>query len=158
MRQRMIIACTAALVIMLIVQSAAAQGKWEGVWKPTEVTLTGPNARTITTVQPGLVIVTKNHYSIVAISGEKPRPDLPQKATDAQKVATWTPFAANAGTYEVKGTTVTQRPIVAKDPFPSGFFITSEFKIEGNTLTITPKATQNGPIANPYTMKLVRVE
>ena len=158
-KTRIIIACMAALAVFLIVQSAAAQGKLEGVWKVTETTTTGPNARTITAPQPGIWIFTKKHCSSVGITGDKPRPDLPQQgATDAQKVATWTPLVANAGTYEIKGTTITIHPIVGKNPFPPGAFTTFDFKIEGNTVTVTAKATANGPVANPYTLKLVRVE
>ena len=124
-----------------------------------EVTLTGPNARTITNPQASLYIFTKKHFSFVEIRGEKPRPDLPQKdPTDAQKVATWTPFWAGAGTYEVKGTTWTFHPIVAKNPIEPGAFTIWDFKIEGNTLTMTLKATKAGPIATPPTYKLVRVE
>jgi hypothetical protein len=154
-------ACMTALAVLLNVRSASAQGKLEGVWKITEVTLTGPNTRTITNPQPGLFIFTKKHYSMMMITGEKPRPDLPQKdATDAQKVATWTPFTANAGTYEVKGAVLTFHPTVAKNPngMAPGSVGTCDFKIERNTLTITIKAIQAGPVANPYTMKFTRLE
>lgn len=154
-----VITCMVALAVLLTVQSAAAQGKLEGVWKTTEITLTGPNARTITNPQPGFIIFTKKHFSIVAISGDKPRPDLPQKeATDAQKVATWTPLNATIGTYEVKGTTFTIHPIVAKNPLEPGAFTTWDFKIDGNTIVATTKANKAGPIANPVTFKWVRVE
>jgi hypothetical protein len=156
-----VIAFMAALAVLVTVQSAAAQGKLQGVWKVTEVTLTGPNARTITVTQPSLYIFTKKHFCFAEIRGEKPQPDLPQKdATDAQKVATWTPFNAALGTYEIKGTTFTGRVIVAKNPYmmKPGNFGTGDFKIEGNTLTITVKATDAGPVANPYTMKMVRLE
>ena len=154
-----VIACMAALAVLVTVQSAAAQGKLEGVWKTTEITLTGPNARTITNPQPGFIIFTKKHFSIVAISGDKPRPDLPQKeATDAQKVATWTPLNATIGTYEVKGTTFTFHPILAKNPLEPGSFTTWDFKAEGNTILATQKANKAGPSANPVTFKWVRVE
>jgi hypothetical protein len=124
-----------------------------------EVTLTGPNARTVTNPQPGFIIFTKKHYSLVALSGDKPRPDLPQKdATDAQKVATWTPLTATLGTYEVKGTTLTFHPIVAKNPVQPGAFITWDFKIVGDTLFMMVKATNAGPVANPPTFRQVRVE
>jgi hypothetical protein len=39
-----------------------------------------------------------------------------------------------------------------------GNFITNEFKIEGDTITFIQKTNQDGPIANPMTTKLVRVE
>jgi hypothetical protein len=151
----------AALAVLVTVQSAPAQGKLEGVWKVMEVTLTGPNAQKITNPQPNIVMFAKKYFSRVLVLGDKPRPDLPQKdATDAQKVATWAPFFASAGTYEVKGATFTLKDLVNKNPIgmAPGNFGTYDFKIEGNTLTITTKATQNGPAANPFTMKLVRLE
>ena len=156
-----VIACMVSLLILVTAQSAVAQANLEGVWKVTEVTFTGPNARTITNLQPGLFIFTKKHYSVQAVTGEKPRPDLPQEnATDAQIAAAFRSFSANAGTYEIKGTTVTIRQMVAKNPnnMKPGSFVTFDFKIDGNTLSLTPKVNTAGPIANPLTLKLVRLE
>jgi hypothetical protein len=156
-----VIACMAALAVLVTVQSAAAQGKIEGVWKGTEITFTGAKPQTVTLTQPGLLIFTKKHFSFLGITGDKPRPDLPQKdATDAQKVAAWGPFMAVAGTLEVKGATVTLKAIVAKDPsgMAPGNFMTADFKVEGNTLILTLKSRQAGPTPNPMTIKLVRLE
>lgn len=157
---KMMIACLATLVLVLVVQSAVAQtGKLQGVWKIVEVTVSGPNPIKFTNPQPNLSIITKKYCSTMSIQGDKPRPDLPQKnATDAQKVATWTPFDAGAGPCEVKGSTLTVHPIIAKDPFPPGTFVTYEFKFEGKDLFITPKATQAGPIPTPVKLKCTRLE
>ena len=160
-KTRTIIACMVALAILLIVQSAAAQGKLEGVWKKTEVTVAGPNAQIIPHPQPNIVIFTKKHFSFTEVEGEKPRPDQPlEKATDAQKVAAWEPFSADAGTYEIKGTTITLHDLVTKDPegMKPGTFEAGDFKIEGNTLTIILKTTNAGSIDTPITMKFVRVD
>jgi hypothetical protein len=154
-----VIACMAAIAVFVAVQSAAAQGKLQGVWKLTEVTFTGTNARTITPVEPGIWIFAKKHSCFVSVSGEKPRPALPQKdATDAQKVATWTQFLGGAASYEVKGNTLTGHPIIGKNPTKPGATATADFKVEGNTLYLTPKTGPEGPIANPYTLKMVRLE
>jgi hypothetical protein len=158
-KAKIVIVCMAALAVFVTFQSATAQGKLQGVWKLTEVTFTGPNARTITPVEPGIFVFTKKHSCFAGVTGDKPRPALPEKdATDAQKVATWEQFNGGAGTYEIKGTTITGHPIVRKNPIKQGSFGTMDFKIEGNILLLTPKANQDGPIANPYTMKLVRLE
>jgi len=157
----MVFACITALAVLLNVRSASAQGKLEGVWKLTEITIPGPNAQKITNPQPNLVVFTKKHFIVVSVMGDKPRPNVPQKgATDAQKVAAWEPFVAEAGTYDVKGTIITAKNLVAKDPIQMapGNFATSEFKIEGNTFTLTPKTDQNGPVSNPNIFKLVRLE
>ena len=158
-KAKIVIACMAVLAVLLAVKSAAAQGNLQGVWKLTKVTFTGPNARTITPTEPGIWIFVKKHVSMTAVMGDKPRPDLPREnATDAQKVATWTPFVANASTYEIKGKTVTVHPLIGKNPIEPGSFTSIDFKIEGNTLSLTPKANKAGPIADPYTLTLVRLE
>jgi hypothetical protein len=157
-------ACMAALAVLVIVQSASAQGKLEGVWRVSEVTVTGANARKITVAatHPSVIIFTKKHFSFLNIkTANGLRPELPQKgATDAQKVAAWTPVAAFAGSYEVKGNILTYRSIVDMDPngMVPGNFGTNEFKIQGDTLITTPKTDQNGPIANPLVTKFIRVE
>ena len=156
-----VIACMAALVVLVAVQSAAAQGKIEGVWKITEASMSGPNAYKDSNPQPNLVIYTKKHFSSTLVTSDKPRPDQPlEKATDAQKAAAWDPFIAAAGTYELKGTTFTGHNLVSKDPedMKPGNFSTWECKIEKNTFTCTLKATEAGPLANPITIKAIRLE
>ena len=153
-----VVACMAALAVLLAVQSAAAQGRLEGVWQYTEFTSPDPNAKPTPSTQPGLLVFTKKYWSMILVTGD--RPGLPQKdATDAQKVAAWTPFNSSSGTYEVKGNTYTAKTIVSKDPggMNPDFFITVEFKIDGNTLITTPKATNAGPI-NMGSAKLTRLE
>jgi hypothetical protein len=152
-----VVACVAALAVLMVVQSASAQGKLEGVWKLTEVTTTGPNASTNTNPQPGFMIFTKKYLSQVGL--QDTQPELPQtNATDAQKLATWTPLSAAVGTYEIQGKTVTFHQIIRKNGVKPGFFSTSDFKIEGNTLSVTIKANLSGPIDNAITRKYVRVE
>jgi len=59
-------------------------------------------------------------------------------------------LTAQTGTYEVKGSEVTVRPLAQKDPAPiGGTFNTRTFKIDGNTLTLIDKMNANGPVANP---------
>jgi hypothetical protein len=140
-----------------------SQSTLQGVWRVTAVTTTGPNASTNNQPQPGLYIFTAKHYSIVRVSAAKPRPDVPadiEKATADELRAAWDPFAANAGTYEVAGGNLTTRPMVAKNPgvMKTGSFTVSSFKVEGNTLSVTESRNQDGPIANPTTRKLTRIE
>jgi hypothetical protein len=153
-----VIACMAVLAVLATVHSASAQGKLEGVWKYSEIVPPAPNAKPIP-VREGLLIFTKKHFSMMFIPGVNPRPDLPENATDAQKVAAWEPLNAGSGTYEVKGNTYIAKGIVGKDPGSTqpDLFITVEFKIEGDTLITTPKSTNSGPV-NWGSTKLVRVE
>jgi hypothetical protein len=134
----------------------------QGVWRTAEVTLTGPAARTIR--QPtSLGIITAKHYSRVEIHGPEPRPPLPAAAdaTAEQLRATWGPFFAEAGMYELSdGDVLTMRPLVAKNPavMNSGFFTIYTYRVEGDTLWLTQRSDQRGPIANPATIRLARVE
>ena len=115
-----------------------------GAWRITQRQETVPTAKTIDNPQPGLFLFTAKHYSIVQVESDKPRPALPQdlsKATAEELRAAWGSFGANSGTYEVQGGTVTIHSIVAKrtEVMARGSAgATFSFKIEGNTLTLTP--------------------
>jgi hypothetical protein len=130
-----IAACLAVLIVLASTSIAGAEGKLEGTWKVVEMSGMGPNASTNTNPQPGLYIFTKKHYSMQAITGDKPRPDVPQQnPTPEQLLAAFYPFMANTGAYAVKGAELTIRPVVAKYPevMASGAFAVFTFKVEGN--------------------------
>jgi hypothetical protein len=142
----------------------------EGVWKVAEVVTPGATpadkATTITSPQPGLLIFTKSHYSSTLVTGGEARPATeppkdPQHLTDAEKLARyeqWSRFAANAGTYEIKGSTIIRRPMVAKNPnvMDGTTPITSEYKLDGaNTLWLTPTGDR---AATEPRVKYTRVE
>ncbi len=147
--------------------TAAAQvktGSVQGVWQTVELTITGPGARTITLPEPlaNLTIFSGRHYTRVEVQTEKPRPLLaaPATATADELRATWGPFVAEAGTFEVTDNTITMRPIASKNPaiMGPGVVLTYSFKLEGKTLWVTQVRNQAGPFPNPFTAKLVRVE
>ena len=162
-----------ALILVLSVLSASAafaQTKFpvEGVWKIQEVvpasSSTAEKPKPITNPQPGLLIFTKGYYSVVVVTGENPRAAVDakdrQNLTDAEKLAfyeQWRAFAANSGTYEIKGSTLTRRPSVAKNVgvMSGQEAIVAEFKMDGpNTLWLIPPADRpNDPRA-----KWTRVE
>ncbi len=137
----------------------------QGVWQAVEVTITGPGARTIAIPEPrpNLTIITARHYSRVEDQSERPRPipaDVTKASADELR-AVWGPFVGEAGTYEVTADNrITMRPIAAKNPavMGPGVFITYSYKLDGNTMWVTQQRNQNGPFANPVTVKVVRVE
>jgi hypothetical protein len=114
------------VVAVLALSSIALVGQSnpsiQGVWRIAERTTTGPSGTTNKNPQPGLYIFTGRHYSLMSITGDKPRSVLPvapanSKLTDADMLAIyrdWQPVTANSGTYEMKGSTIVLRPIVAK--------------------------------------------
>jgi hypothetical protein len=154
-------------VAVLAGQGIAGQSKpasIQGVWKVVEVTITGPDARTLSfTDRPNLTIIAASHYSRVEVQADGPRPVLADaaKASADELRATWGPLVAEAGTYELSaGNAVTMRPIASKNPavMGPGVFIVYSYRLEGATLTLTQQRNQTGPFANPVTFKLTRVE
>ena len=139
------------LVGLVTAQNSAVQSQpktqVEGVWKITEVVMPSTNpaekGTSITTPQPGLIIFTKGYYSLIAVRAREPRAAFspaknPDNLTDAEKIARyeqWRPFSANAGTYDVKGSTLQLHPIVAKsvEVMTDGKPITFELKAESPT-------------------------
>ncbi len=127
----------------------------EGVWKIAEVVVPASNTNekgtSITSPQPGLLIFTKGYYSGMAVTADQPRAAVapakdPRNLTDAEKIARyeqWRQFIANAGTYEVKGSTLTMHAMVAKnvDVMTTAATQTWELKPEGaNTFWLIPPA------------------
>ncbi|HVH26077.1 MAG TPA: hypothetical protein VM818_04935 [Vicinamibacterales bacterium] len=122
----------AFLIVMAIVTAvtsvALSQGKpsaaatIQGVWKTTSAITTGANPTTDTDIPASIVIYTRNHFSIVEMNNgrQQPAPAPPKdpaKLTDAEKLARyedWLAVTANSGTYEIKGTTLIRRQLVAK--------------------------------------------
>ena len=157
---------------VLSVNAAFAQTKSpvEGVWKIAEVTAPSSTAEKAPTIdsnpQPSLIIFTKGYYSQVAVTGSKPRAAVepakdPQNPTDAEKLARyeqWRSFTANSGTYEIKGSTLSMRAIVAKNVqvMTGQTPLDWTFKLEGsNTLWLTAPA---GATGLPSKLKLTRLE
>lgn len=148
------------LVMLLLATAAAAQRSIQGVWKLTEQTSAGT---TKTISQPSLYVFTKKHYSIIYVASDTPREAIADlnKATAEELRATFvTGFVANAGTYELKNGKVTFHPIVAKSPniMKPGNWSTSAVTLNGNAMTLVSEANQAGPVQNPTTSKLTRIE
>jgi hypothetical protein len=157
--------------LTLTVLSAFAQSKpsIQGVWRVAERTTTGPNGTTNKSPQPGLYIFTGKHYSIMSITSDKPRTPLPfapanTKLGDAEMLALyrdWQPVIANSGTYEVKGSTLHTRPLVAKNSGAMESKVGQAFnmKFDGADLWLTQTIGPNGQkSANPATVRLTRIE
>ncbi len=143
----------------------------QGIWRPVEVTITNPSIQsgqlpkgTHTNLQPGLLIFTAKHYSSVIDNAATARPTtgfkIAGKPTAEEMQAQWGPFAANAGTYELVGTTLTRRAIVAKNPANQHQKVVtrSTIKLDATNLWLTTTENVTGKIANPSTVKYVRAE
>ena len=164
MKKLLLAALSAGLVTSQGVAAQSTRASIQGVWRVVEATLTGAGARTIAFAErPNLTIITAKHYSRVEVQADGPRPILADvaKASADELRAVWGPFVGEAGTYEVTpGSVLTMRPIASKNPavMGPGVFIAYSYKLDGDTLSLTQQRNQNGPFANPFTLKLVRVE
>ena len=145
--------------------TARAQSKapvLAGAWRLTELKRTGPKAETLKNPS-GLLIFTGKHWSRMYVDSDQPRTEIREldKATAAEIIATWGPFVAASGTYEVSGNTLTCRTLIAKNPdvMASGnAAAVYTFRIEGNTLTMTDAPNAAGTVASPRTFTYVRLE
>jgi hypothetical protein len=163
-KRLLLAALSAGLVTGHGMAAQPAHASIQGVWRIVEARTTGPAARTIAFGErPNLTIITARHYSRVEVQADGPRPvvaDVAKASADELRAA-WGPFVSEAGTYEVTpGGVITMRPIASKNPavMGPGVFIAYAFTLDGNTLTLTQQRNQNGPFANPFTLKFVRVE
>ena len=148
------------LAVLLMTPTLASAQSLVGVWRGTEmVTEGGPNEGTISgsDVQPRLLFYTQNHYSVLFVNGTEPRPLIPENATESDLVAAWGPLAAQAGTYEVNGSTITYHIVVAKarnGMLPENATYSREFSINGDILqTIGTNAA--GTVTTTFTYRRV---
>jgi hypothetical protein len=136
-----------ALLALIVSAFSPALGQTlRGTWKPVEVVIdSGPDhGRHTTDVQPGLLIFTKGHYSMMFVMGFTPRPLPTDSATKEQIGLLFLPFTANAGTYQRKDSTVVFSPSVAKNPaVMAGPPFTMVLRVKGDTLWTRPVA--DGP-------------
>ncbi|MGH6909160.1 MAG: hypothetical protein ACREE0_06960 [Phenylobacterium sp.] len=146
-----------AATLLTAPQAALAAGKSasiEGAWTVTDVVVTGANPTTNPSPQPSIYIFSHGHYSQTADTGRTLRAGVtvkdPANPTDAEKVAKyqeWGPVIAQAGTYELKGTTLIRHPIVAKNvaAIGPGGQSESEIKLTGDTLVMISHAAAGQP-------------
>ena len=160
--------------VLLVPPMAWAQGgnSLEGAWRPMEFRFTGPNARTISPAQPGLLLFTDDYFSATFVMSDGPRvqPDgFLATATADQLRAVWGPYLANAGTYEVEAWLLTMREQVSKNPDGMGGdnprgqldeFTTLAYALtpDGDTLTLMFVRNDAGPFENTPTFIFSRVE
>jgi hypothetical protein len=125
-----------ALVAMLAIPSVGTAQSPVGVWQMTHwENATGQGE----VPQPAYTAYFDNgYYTVMWEMGDAPRPSLGDDPTDAQRLAAWTPFAAQFGTFEVSGSDIRYVRLVSKDPEdmrPGNQSFVRGFRVEGNTLT-----------------------
>jgi hypothetical protein len=142
-------AAVAVAVVGISTTPAASQSasELEGVWKVSRVVVTGANPRSWEHPQATIWIFSRGYYSAVEDTSQAgrtapPPPKEPGKPTDAEKLAKyaeWSQFAAGAGTYELKGSTLIQHPLVAKSLSSLSTDQSSQLKLSGDTAVLVMK-------------------
>ena len=132
-----------------------------GAWRIVATSLTAgetPAYRSYS--QPGLLILTARHYSLMYVEGNESRRMFrdPARPSDAEKVDAFDTFAGHSGTYVVEDSIVAMDIAIAKSPNLMGpelrtTFGRFAFQLSGDTLRLT-RRTPRGAFA----MQLVRVE
>jgi hypothetical protein len=148
--------------LILVLSGFAAAQNVAGAWRLDEIKTTGADAKASKFSQPNIYLFTKGHFSIIRVEGDKPRStDSWTTMTPEQVIDTYVKqFSASGGTYEMKGSTLTMKTTIAKNP---GFmaranWISYTVAINGATMTLTGTATNEGPIKNPQIMTLTRLD
>ena len=162
LRSKMLIS-SAGIVLALLSASAlwaqVGSKALQGTWKITEISVQSPEGNWNTTSpQPGLYIFGDGYYSTVIIPGKNARKVFSDSATDAERLAAFDNFVANAGTYEISGSTIHVRPTVAKVPgaMQADADFTYDYTLNGDSLELVLKAAWAGD--GEITYRLRRAE
>lgn len=114
MTRRLAVVTSAALVTALVATAAAQSApSLKGAWKVVSIT-TG-DGKVNNAPEPGLYIFTDKHYSVQTVNAPRPA-SAGQSSPDKDRLAAYDAFTANTGTYELKGSSYTTKPMVAKNP------------------------------------------
>lgn len=144
-------------------EAASPANELVGVWSLTAVD-PGDGSSLIQPSQPGLYIFADRYYSAVFAPGADPRikSAISFQPTTEEMVAQYETIIVNAGTYEISGSTVTFRPVIAKSPGFVGGYQVSTFRVEGDTLVLVADTLVSVDGVSPPdfggSLTLVRVE
>lgn len=133
----------------------------EGAWKLVESSLGNSDTVSVNrSPQPGLVLFTRRHYSLMYVEGTAPRKPFvdPFGATDAEKLVAFDTFAGHTGTFAVNDSVVEMTIVVSKNPSLASPDMRSSFarfvyRISGDSLVLRRQAPRGA-----FTMKLVRAD
>ena len=125
------------LAVLLIPGSAIAQGDpLAGAWEQI-------SARNVTTGQaqqqtpPALhVVYTGGHYAQFRAAANRAKLDVPRDKMTRDQLVERGNMQGQYGTYRVAGNKLTRKIVSAADPANEGREAVSEFRIEGDTLTL----------------------
>jgi hypothetical protein len=140
----------------------------QGVWKVVQIQLAVSGKEYINAgPQPGMMIFTKEYYSMVWMPQEKKQPDNATvwQPTDTEKIQQFNSLIVNSGNYTLSDSLLTTFPIVAKTPEFIGGKASYHWSINQDTLQLIVREiySRNGVLdegAQKFqtTLLLVRIE
>ena len=156
-----IVACMIFLISLLAVscgspqpiesEQEAPENELIGVWKAGELVETDLDIPEMAKeVVPDWYMIITKKYRFVVGSRIPDRQELPENPTDSQLVAAWEPVVAFATAYEVRGNTLIENLLFAKNPIIKNPNVNpgeqgSSFKFDGDDLlwTFSPNGGRN---------------
>lgn len=135
---RMLMAALSLLLLASCGDTRQVSGNpLEGAWLVVDVRFgSGGDESGVMSAQPGQFIFTPTRYAAVWVTQTEPRALSANhfEPTRDEMIAHYQSVAANSGAYEVSGSRITIRPIVAKLPDFAGGQLTYEFRVDGDML------------------------
>ena len=107
-----------------------------GVWQIKEVA-TQSGALITDKPLPSIFIFTPGHYSMLWVLSTKTEPFAERwNPTDAEKIKRFNSLIINSGTYEIKDSTLTMYPVVARIPELMGGKQICEYRLDNDTMLL----------------------
>lgn len=132
-----------------------------GAWRIVRTSLTTSDQPSLVDYsQPGLLLFTARHYSLMYVEGNKARQMFrdPARPTEAEKLEAFDTFVGHSGTYSVADSLIAMQIEISKSPNLMGTELRNTFarfayEIVGDTLRLTRRNPRGA-----FTMQLVRAK
>ena len=150
-----------SLGLFTTVEPALAQSELDGAWEIVEAS--GHNANgewKNESVQPSLYLFHNNYFSRLLVRGDEERPLFEEgesiETVSVEKLrANYSLFGANAGTYEINGSSIIFHRMIAKHPNNMTAPYTRGFRLENDALYLSGES-QNGSVHWTYTLQRLK--
>jgi len=107
-----------------------------GVWQVREIVRQDVARSHVEYPLPSVFIFTEHHYSMMWLPSIESQRSFAERwnPTDQEKIERFNSLIVNAGSYEIKCSTLTAHPVVARIPDFVGGKLICEYRIENETM------------------------
>lgn len=130
----------ALLLCLICAAGAAGAADLQGAWQMQEIHWIGKEeTRSIVPAQPGQLLLSEQHYSLMWTTTPTPRVPFKSLAspTDAEIKAGFQSIAFNGGSYELANDTLITTAAIARVPGFEGGRQFFRYQLDGDRLTLT---------------------